>query len=429
MRFFRIIKFNNIFRPFTSAIQLCLLFYGILAIYSCDTTDSVTPYQDQVFIKLYGGNGSEEGKDLVALPDGGFVAVGSTTSQSSGGKDVYVVRTDNLGNVVWENRFGKAEDDIGNAVILGNDGNLYVSGESVQENSVINKLRDVYVLGISLDNGTLLNEKLFGDSLRDEFGTSILSTVNDGFLITSTWNNTDTSEFFMIETDGSLIPLDKSIRYVSGNKGVNNLSTKSFNNIGNISNPFLCFGSVYETLSKSFYFQVFEFRSIGNQTPDAELYGNESSNDYCTDVFPTSDGGFVLAGKSITGSVSNEIVVKINPTKEELWRKVYSNPYDKNVKESGIIQTNDGGYLVSSTLELDDPLNDEISLLKLDFEGEVQWRKTFGSNNNDVGAKVIQLDDGSYVLVGTIGFEVNPNSQSKLCLIKINKNGDLVPLD
>ena len=85
--------------------------------------------------------------------------------------------------------------------------------------------------------------------------------------------------------------------------------------------------------------------------------------------------------------------------------------------------------MVSSTIELDDPKNDEISLLKLDFEGEVEWRKTYGSNDDDVGSKVIQLEDGSYAVVGTIGFEVNPDSKSKMCLMKLNSNGDLVSME
>ena len=45
-------------------ITCCVVFL----IEACDTTDSVIPAQDQVFIKLYGGSGSEEGRDLVVLP-------------------------------------------------------------------------------------------------------------------------------------------------------------------------------------------------------------------------------------------------------------------------------------------------------------------------------------------------------------------------
>jgi len=67
--------------------------------------------------------------------------------------------------------------------------------------------------------------------------------------------------------------------------------------------------------------------------------------------------------------------------------------------------------------------------LKVDFNGEEEWRKTFGSSENDTGAKAVQLANGSYVVVGTMGFEINPNSQSKMCLIKVNKDGELVPMD
>jgi hypothetical protein len=65
----------------------------------------------------------------------------------------------------------------------------------------------------------------------------------------------------------------------------------------------------------------------------------------------------------------------------------------------------------------------------LNSEGEEVWRKTFGSNDDDIGAKVIQLEDDSFVLTGTIGFEINPDSQSKMCLMKVNSDGELVSMD
>ncbi|NJN28287.1 MAG: hypothetical protein HC819_21120 [Cyclobacteriaceae bacterium] len=432
MRFFSISTpfFVEDFKAFLwSASLLCV---GLLS-FSCDTKDSVLPYQGQVFIKLYGGNGSEEGRDIIALSDGGFIAVGSTTTLSAGGKDVYVMRADNLGNVIWENRYGKAGDDIGNAVILGNDGSVYICGESLQDNAQLVQNRDVYVLKLALDNGALLNEEFYGDSLRDEYGTSILDIKNGGFLITSTWLNKDSSEFFMVETDVDLVPLAKRSRYVSGIKGVNNYSTRSFQNPGDVSNPstkpFICFGSVYDVTEKSYFFQLFKYNPLVTQLEAIELLGNPASDDYCTDVFATSDGGYVLAGKTVNGNLEREMVIKVSSSNDQLWQKVYNNEFNKRVKESGIIQTSDGGYMVVSTLELDDPLNNEISLLKLNFRGDEEWRKTFGSNENDTGSKVVQLADGSYVLVGTIGFEINPNSQSKMCLIKVNPNGDLVPMD
>ena len=88
----------------------------------------------------------------------------------------------------------------------------------------------------------------------------------------------------------------------------------------------------------------------------------------------------------------------------------------------------DGGYILSSTIELDDQKKDEISLLKLNDSMGVVWRKTYGSDEDDEASSVVQLEDGSFVLVGTIGFEINQNSDSKMCLFKINPDGELVPL-
>ncbi len=399
--------------------------------YACDTAESVKPFQNQTYIKLFGGNGSEIGKDLIQLPDEGFVLVGSTTSDTNGGKDVYVVRTDNVGNVIWKNRFGGKGDDVGNSVILGKDNSIYVCGEFTQEKNLISNIRDVYVLKISIENGSIINQKTYGDSLRDEYGTSILDIENGGFLITSTWNTADTSKFFIVETDDNLVSIDKKSRYV-GTQGVDNISTKSFENPSDPFNPFVCFGSVYKApsqqIGKTFWFQSFNYRSDGNQTPAPELYGNSSANDFCTDVFMTSDGGYIISGYTMNGNVSKELVVKINPNLSEAWVKEIDNEFNRNIGKTGIFQTNDGGFLVSSTIELDDPKNDEISLLKLNFLGEPEWRKTYGSNDDDMGSKVIQLEDGSYALIGTIGFEINPDSKSKMCLMKIKSNGDLVPI-
>ncbi|MCK5209592.1 MAG: hypothetical protein KAQ79_16270, partial [Cyclobacteriaceae bacterium] len=398
MIFFSYLKYHSYIIQQSGALCIGLVVGLLITISACDSTNSVTPYQEQIFIKLYGGNGSEEGKDLLLLPDGGFVLVGSSTSESNGGKDVYIVRTDNIGNVIWENSFGNLGDDIGNSVILGQNNSLYVCGELtqvIQDTILIDGLRDVYILNLNLNDGTLIGvSKQYGDSIRDEFGTDIIELNNGGFLITSTWDTSDTSKFFMVETDENLIALPKRSRYV-GKQGVQNISTKSFENPGNPINPFICFGSLNSTPSDqipiTFWFQSFNYRSDGNQTPAPELYGNSDADDFCTDVFMTIDGGYVLSGYTLRGGNSREIVIKLNSNLAEVWTFAYDNEFGRDVKETGIVQTSDGGYIVSSTIELDDPANDEISLLKLNFAGEEEWRNTYGSNDNDIGSKVIQL--------------------------------------
>jgi hypothetical protein len=121
-------------------------------------------------------------------------------------------------------------------------------------------------------------------------------------------------------------------------------------------------------------------------------------------------------------------VIKLDGNRTEQNRFNSSGEFNRNEEGVKIFQTRDRGYIVSSTIEFDDPLNDEISLLKLNESLEEEWRKTFGSNDDDKGAKVVELTDGSFLVVGTLGFEINPDSKSKMCLMKVNKEGELVPL-
>ena len=409
---------------------LIVITLGVALLYSCDTTNNVEPEQGKVFFKLYGGNGSEEGRDVIELPDGGFVMVGSTTSNSNGGKDVYVVRTDNIGNLVWQSNYGGEKDDVGNSVILGSNNTLYVCGESTFTGFAIEQKRDVYVLNINIEDGTLIGtEKKYGAVFRDEFGKDIIEMENGNFFITSTMLHTDTSKYFLIETDNQLAALPNRLRYI-GTEKTNNFSARSFEDQNAISNPFICFGSVLRTVNgdQSYWFRSFLYRSNSDGTITPEYYGTQNNNEICTDSYRTADGGFILSGFTDENGILNELIVKINRYQQEEWRRIYPNEFNKDIGETSIFQTNDGGYIISTTIRLDDPRKTEISLLKIDATGEEEWRKTFGSDDDDKASGVLQLEDGSYVVVGTIGFDINTESRSKMCLLKVNPNGDLVPL-
>lgn len=425
-------------RMMWAGLALCAL----LIINACDTKEDVLPHQDQTFIKLFGGNGSEVGNDLLQY-DGGYVLVGSTTSTTIprdsingdaiiGGKDIYVVCTNESGNVIWHRSFGGSGDDVGRSVILV-DNHLYVCGEVIQKGENFMNLRDVYVLEISLETGVLTNHQSYGDPLRDEFGTSILNIQDGGFLITSTWLTTDTSDFFMVETYANLVALPNKQDYVRGTAGVHNFSATSFeiNTNDPTYPPFVCFGSVQEFNTKKYLFQSFIYRPSNDKGIDPKRYGADIFDEYCTDTYPTTDGGFILSGYQEDGALKKrEMVVKVDYNRNEIWKKVYVNAFDRSVGASKIIQTQDGGYLVSSKIEFEDQHgNDEISLLKLAYDGTMEWRQTFGSNENDEASRVIQLADGSYVMTGTMGFDINTNSESKMCLIKVNSEGELVPMN
>ncbi len=398
----------------------------------CSDPEPVSPEDSKLFIRLYGGNGNETGRDLALMPDGGFVIVGSTTANSQGGSDVYIVRADATGNMLWENRFGGTGDDIGNSVITREDGSILVSGQRAQDQNP--ELSDVFVIALSAE-GNLLGSNIYGDSLRNEIGTDIYDIPDAGFLISATWLNGDQSTYYMIEIDNNLNVLDKRERYLNPSDGVSNLSARSFSRTDPTPNEplFVAFGSAQELLTgntKVFKFQASYFNTNQDDTPPV-LYGFDDSNSFCTDAQITFDGGYILCGTNVSGGIAYEMVVKVNKGRflEEGWKKVYPNQSSRNVRNPAIFQTRDGGFILISSIELDDPLNDEISLLRLDAQGDEVWRKNLGGGSNDAGTGIVELEDGSFVLSGTVGFQINPGSQSKMSLMKVNAEGDLVPLN
>ena len=81
-----------------------------------------------VWSKTFGGTGDDLGEDITSTDDGGFAITGKTTSFGAGGIDLWLIKTDSLGNPQWSWVFGGTGNDNGYAVQQGEDGCYYVSG-------------------------------------------------------------------------------------------------------------------------------------------------------------------------------------------------------------------------------------------------------------------------------------------------------------
>ena len=82
-----------------------------------------------VWSRHYGGSGDDEAFDLVSV-DGGFVLVGGSSVAMGSDRDVGVIRTDSEGEVLWEAAYGGGDHDIGYSITLAEDGGYVVSGET-----------------------------------------------------------------------------------------------------------------------------------------------------------------------------------------------------------------------------------------------------------------------------------------------------------
>lgn len=103
---------------------------------------------NMVWDGTYGGNNDDLAQAVSETTDGGFVAAGYTYSFGAGGADAYVVKTGAELSMVWDETYGGSQNDGGAAIQLDPNGGFIVAGytESYGVGS-----DDIFVLRIGED--------------------------------------------------------------------------------------------------------------------------------------------------------------------------------------------------------------------------------------------------------------------------------------
>jgi len=246
---------------------------------------------NKLWDKTIGGSASDKLYSVKQTIDGGFFLAGYSFSGISGDKtqatwgsyDYWVVKTDAVGNKIWDKDLGGSSLDelyaAGNTddggIILGGNSMSNISGDKSENNW---GLRDYWI--VKLDSlGNKIWDKTIGGSATDWL-TSIKLT-HDGNFILGGYSNS----------------------LVSGNK------TQGSNG-----------GSDY---------WIVKADSLGNILWDKVLGG--SADDELNKIIPTSDGGFMFAGDSQSGisgdKTENNLgatqtwIIKTDSSGNKIWDK------------------------------------------------------------------------------------------------------------
>ncbi len=154
----------------------------------------------------------------------------------------------------------------------------------------------------------------------------------------------------------------------------------------------------------------------------AKTYGGTNS-DEAYSVQQTSDGGYVVAGytNSFGAGYSDFFLIKTDANGNIIWAKTYGGT--GNDWAYSVQQTSDDGYIVAGFTTSFGAGNYDIFLIKTDANGNVQWAKTYGGIGNDWAYSVQQTSDGGYIVAG---FTTSFGAGSwEIFLIKTDANGNL----
>ncbi len=105
----------------------------------------------KIWSNIYGGTREDEAFGVTRSTDGGFVIVGRTESFTRrNGFDLYLLKIDGKGKVLWERTYGGESDDAGYDVLALSDGYLVVGEKKTDRR----RDSDVWILKVDL-NGRL----------------------------------------------------------------------------------------------------------------------------------------------------------------------------------------------------------------------------------------------------------------------------------
>ncbi|MBE9485174.1 MAG: hypothetical protein IMY74_10025, partial [Bacteroidetes bacterium] len=370
---------------------------------------------DIEFQQCYGGSNGEGGQDIIMLPDSSYIIFGSTASDDGdisfnhGESDFWLIKTDKFGNLLWEKTYGGSETEHEENMAVTSDGNYILFGDTQSNDGDVSGNHgglDYWV--VKTDNiGVLLWQRCLGSSVND-YALQMRLDANDNIYVIGSSHGddgdiTDPHGFVdywiaKLNTDGDLL-WDRSLGGTDVDEGKCILPTSDG---GYIAGGFTTSTDGDVTCENPTLMQcdnwIVKLDSLNNIQWE-HCYGG-SHNETALDIKETTDNGYIIVGGTLSddgdvtgfhgvaGAYYDIWVFKIDSIGNLEWQRCLGGT--KSEGRAEITITDNGEYIINGFTASNDcdvsgnhstPGYPDIWILKIDSEGELLWQQCFGSSN------------------------------------------------
>ena len=267
---------------------------------------------DTLWTRTFGGDSADYCQSVHQTGDGGFIAGGYTKSFGAGNYDFCLVKTDAEGNEEWSRTIGGSSLDWCFDLQITTDGGYILVG---QTHSYGAGESDVYLV----KTDSLGNEEWFrtyGDR-RQDWGRGVQQTSDGGFIITGHTSSFGTADqsVYLVKTDS----LGNEIWYRTfgqGNMGVNAGYCVQQTSDGG----YILTGNTSPTVG-GYDVLLLKTDSLGNEEWRRTFGGGY--NDFGYDLKITADRGYIIAGSGRPLDDSEVYLIKTNSFGIEEWSRYY----------------------------------------------------------------------------------------------------------
>jgi len=161
---------------------------------------SPNPMLVKSFAKTYGGTSWDEVSSVQQTSDGGYILAGYTSSFGAGGYDAFLIKTDENGNIVWIKTYGGTGGDFSYSVQQASDGGYIVAGGT---NSFGAGGLDVFLIKTDADGNIIWAKTYRGTG--DEWARSFHQTSDGGYILAGATNSFGVGgyDILLIKTDAN----------------------------------------------------------------------------------------------------------------------------------------------------------------------------------------------------------------------------------
>ncbi|MES2592480.1 MAG: SBBP repeat-containing protein [Bacteroidota bacterium] len=437
-----------------NTMKYFLLFLSI-AIFS--TTNAQAPGWQ--WAKRAGGVGDDVGQSISTDASGNVFVTGSFTSTVTTfgsttlthsiftvyNDDLFVVKYDASGNVLWVKSAGGTGNDVGQSIFTDANGNVLVTGYFTSSSITFGTTTLTNTNGQSLfvvkydAAGNVLWAKSAGRI--SSYGTGITADASGNVLVTGgfysssiifgttalTNTGSNTSDVFVVKYDTSGNVLWAKSAGGTGDDLGRSISTDTSGNIlvtGDFYNVSITFGTTTLINTVHVYPSYNDIFVVKYDTSGSVLWaksGGGTSQDYGLSISTDVSGNILVTGKSVSSSITfgsttlnsaSVYVVKYDGNGNLLWVKSaggtdggmgISTDANGNVFIVGNFASPSITFGATILTKTGISSAQDIYVVKYDPSGNVLWAKSAGGDSTEKGNGISTDDNGNIVITGSFG--------------------------
>ena len=293
----------------------------------------VSDISEELFIewdKTFGGSEADRANTIIQTTDGGYVLTGMTRSKGAGKWDIWVIKLDQEGNMLWDKTFGGSEADWAYSIIQTGDGGYAVAGSTESKGA---GKKDAWIIKLDYE-GNMLWDKTFGGSGFD-YARAIIQTANGGYILTG----------YTLGLDAWIIKLDYEGNMLWDKTFGGSKDDRASTIIRTADGGYILTGMTLSKGAGGCDAWIIKLDQEGNMLWDKTFGGSE--DDWANSIIQTTDGGYAVAGyTSSKGAGEGDIwLIKLDSEGNMLWDKTFGGSEDDWA--GSIIKTTGQGYMLA----------------------------------------------------------------------------------